>query len=144
MTTRPANPAPSVLTDAEWQRLSPSAQKYAVASFELLDKADVHLNHNDFRQASEMAWGAAAQMVKALAENWRLPHGRHQDLGGLIDLLAPPDTQSPLRDGFDMAQNLHRNFYENQASEVFVTLGVQRVAHFIDDMLPWLRRARQP
>ena len=65
-------------------------------------------------------------------------------MGELIDLLAPPDTQSPLRDGFDMAQNLHHNFYENEASEVFVTLGVQRVAHFIDDMLPWLRRARRP
>ena len=142
--TLPANPAPSILSNAEWRRLSPAAQKYVIASFELLGTANGHLNDGDFRQASEMAWGAAAQMVKAIAENWSLPHGSHRDLQGLMDSLAPTDSQSALHEGFDVAQDLHHNFYENDADKFFVTLAVQRMAYFIEDMLPWLRRSRQP
>ena len=142
--TTPANPTSSVLTDAQWQRLSSQTQKYVYASFDLLEKAEGHVLDRDLRQASEMAWGAAAQILKAVAEHWNLPHRSHQDLRDLVDILAPSGGQSAMEDGFDIAQNLHRNFYENDASEFSVTLAVRRMGHFIKDMLPWLQRPRQP
>ena len=144
MMTTPANPAPSVLTDAEWRRLSSQTQKYVYASFELLEKSERHILDRDLRQASEMAWGAAAQILKAVAEHWNMPHRSHQDLRDLVDILMPSNGQSAVEDGFDIAQNQHRNFYENDASEFSVTLAVQRMAYFITDVLPWLRRLRQP
>ncbi|MDE2786350.1 MAG: hypothetical protein OXL37_06765 [Chloroflexota bacterium] len=142
--TLPANPSSTILSDAEWHRLSSPTQRYVYASFELLEKSEGHLINGDLRQASEMAWGSAAQIVKAVAENWNLSHKSHQDLLALVDMLVPLSSQSTVEDGFDIAQNLHRNFYENNASEVLVTLAVQRMAYFIDDMLPWLRRTSQP
>lgn len=142
--TLPANPASPVLSDAEWRRLSFQTQKYVYASFELLDKSEGHLRDSDLRQASEMAWGAAAQIVKAAAENWNLPHRSHQDLRALVDMLVPSDGQSAVEDGFDVAQTLHRNFYENNASQFSVTLAVQRMAYFTNDVLLWLRRPYQP
>ena len=142
--TLPGNPTSSIWSNVEWRRLSPTAQKYVIASFELLSTSNGHLSDGDFRQASEMAWGAAAQVVKAVAENWSLPHRSHRDLRGLMDLLATTDSQSALYEGFDMAQDLHHNFYENDADKFFVTLAVQRMAYFIEDMLPWLRRPCQP
>lgn len=142
--TLPANPASPILSDAEWRRLSSQTQKYVYASFELLCISESHLLNGDLRQASETAWGAAAQIVKAVAENWNLMHRSHQDLRALIDILAPLSNQSAVEDGFDMAQILHRIFYENDASELLVTLAVQRMAHLINDMLPWLRRPLQP
>ena len=136
------NPAPSVLSNADWQRLASPVQDYARAGFELLDIAAGHLGNGDLRQASEMGWGAAAQVVKAVAENWNVPHDSHWSLVELVNKLHDARPGSELKDGFEMAQNLHRNFYENDASARLVTLGVFRMAYFVDEMLPWLRRQR--
>ena len=139
-TTPPANPAPSILSDADWRRLSPQTRTYALASFELLDIATRHLQSRDLRQASEMGWGAAAQAVKAVAENWSEYHKSHQSLVELVDYLEASGAPSSLRDGFDTAQNLHYNFYENRASAFVVTMAVERMLHFVNEVLPWLRR----
>ena len=142
--TEPANPAAPVLSDAEWRRLSSQTQKYVYASFELLGKSEGHVLAGDLRQASETAWGAAAQIVKAVAANWNLPHKSHRDLRAAVDTLVSLGGQSAVEDGFEVAQNLHHNFYENEAPEFAVALAVRRMAHFINDMLPWLRRPSQP
>ncbi len=136
------NPPPSILINADWQRLSPQAQGYARAAFELLDIATGHLQNGDLRQASEMGWGAAAQIVKAVAENWNTEHNSHRGLVQLVGELDAARPVSELKDGFEIAQNLHQNFYENDASAHFVTLGVSRMGYFINEMLPWLRRQR--
>ena len=145
--TLPANPYPSVLTNADWGRLSNRTQRYAAASYELLDKAYTYLSDGDLRQASEKGWGAAAQIIKAVAEHWRtsgITHRSHDDLQNLVGLVAQPETQSALIIGFDRAQKLHRNFYENDGTERFITLTLLAVSQFIDDILPWLRRQRPP
>ena len=142
MTTPSANPAHTALSDADWRRMSPQAQGYVSASLELLDIAEGHLANGDLRQASEMGWGAAAQIVKAVAENWREYHKSHYSLVAVVEHLAAAGAQPGLKDGFDTAQNLHHNFYECDASAFFVTLAVYRTAHFVNEMVPWLRRQR--
>ena len=45
-----------------------STNRYVAASREYLNKAYQYLAEDDLPQASEKAWGAAAEMVKAIAE----------------------------------------------------------------------------
>ena len=95
----PANPENSLLTEADWRRLSPQTQKYASASYELIEKARDYLHAGDLRQASEKGWGAAAQIVKAVAENWKdhsVTHGRHQDLRALVAGLSTANQEPDL------------------------------------------------
>ena len=48
-----------------------STNQYLAASREYMGKAYHYLSEEDFPQASEKAWGAAAEMVKAIAEEER-------------------------------------------------------------------------
>lgn len=142
-----SNPATTVLTDSDWRRLSLSTQKYVAASYELMGKARDYRQQGDLRQASEKGWGAAAQMVKAVAENWGdygVTHGRHQDLRALVAGLTTADGASDLFLTFQAAQDLHVNFYENNVSAYIVDLSLEQAANFIDMMTPQLRRPRPP
>ena len=47
---------------------------------EFLIKGRAHLAEGDLLQASEKGWGAAAQMVKAVAETRGWRHSTHRDL----------------------------------------------------------------
>ena len=145
--TTPANPYLSLLTDADWRRLSAQTQKYAAASYELVGKARDYLQEGDLRQASEKGWGAAAQIVKAVAENWKeydVSHGRHQDLRALVAGLSTANQEPDLFLMFAAAQDLHENFYENNVPTYIVNLNLEQTAGFIDRIVPQLRRLRPP
>ena len=147
MTTRPANPASSALTNAEWQRLSPRTQKYVHASFELLGKSEDYLRDGDLRQASEKGWGAAAQIIKAVAENWKAHGARHTShwhLTALVNGLSAIDPASQIASAFGDAQELHENFYENDLARTAVSSHLGQVALFINAMQVWLRRPVPP
>ena len=141
------NPAPSVLSNADWQRLASSVQDYARAGFELLDIAAGHLGNGDLRQASEMGWGAAAQVVKAVAENW-VQHGArhhsHWDLSGMVAGLSAVSPTAMPADWFENAQNLHQNFYENRLPEPTVRAYLRQTRQFVNGMTPWLRMSAPP
>ena len=145
--TTPNNPAPSVLTDSQWRRLSPQTQNYVYASFELLGKAGDYLHDGDLRQASEKGWGAAAQTVKAVAENWK-PHGArhrsHWHLSALVNGLSAIDPASQIASAFRDAQELHENFYENDLAGPAVNTRLEQVALFINAMQVWLRHTVPP
>ena len=55
-----------------------SSSRYLVASQEFMGKAYQYLAENDLRQASEKGWGAAAEIVKAVAEERGWPHDAHR------------------------------------------------------------------
>ena len=146
--TTPTNPANrAMIGDSDWQRLSTDTLEYVAASYELIGKARVYLRDGDLRQASEKGWGAAAQIVKAVAENWRdsgVTHGRHQDLRGLVNGLVALDSDSGLKPGFRAAQNLHENFYEDDDEEDVVAEDITETERFITAMLPYLRNPSPP
>ena len=143
----PANPAPAVLSVADWQRLTPKTRCYAAGSYELIGKAHRYRGEGDLRQASEKGWGAAAQIVKAVAENWRdsgVRHGRHQDLRTVIAGLATANRHPDLYRMFVAAQDLHENFYENNLPQYIVTLNLEQAELFVTEMTPQLRRPAPP
>ena len=150
MTTRPGsplNPAPTILTEADWRRLTLKTRQYAAGGYALMGRARLYLKEGDLRQASEKGWGSAAQIVKAAAEHWRdsnVVHQRHQDLRALVAGLATADRHPELYKMFAAAQDLHENFYENNVPQYIVSLNLDQVAGFVAEMTPQLRRPSPP
>ena len=56
------------------------AQTYRERSREYLSKAFQELSEGDLTQASEKGWGAAAQMVKAVADERGMAHHSHRSI----------------------------------------------------------------
>ena len=78
-----------------------------------LAQAREELDKGDIPQASEKGWGAAAQMLKAIAQQRRWRHQSHRDLRWVINTLRRQTGDSELSSLFASAGDLHRNFYEN-------------------------------
>ena len=86
---------------------------YRAASRELLAQASAEIAAGDSRQASEKAWGAAAQMVKAIAQQRGWRHDSHTLLFQTAIRLAEETRDAQITDLFHIAGSLHTNFYEN-------------------------------
>ncbi len=98
------------------------------------EQADVYwqqaleeLDKGDLRQASEKGWGAASQMVKAVAEVRELRHDGHALLWAVVDTFRDPQ----LRADFGLASALHINFYEGWLSESLVSQYLEGVGSFM-------------
>lgn len=85
---------------------------HAETGRDFLTRARAYLAEDDLLQASEKGWGAAAQMVKAVAESRSWPHSGHRQLFVAIDRLADETGDPGLRGLFAAASTLHVNFYE--------------------------------
>lgn len=103
-----------------------------------LIKARAYLDEGDLLQASEKGWGAAARMVKAVAEERGWRHSSHGDLYRAVDRLAGELADEDLKRLFHSASALHRNFYEGWMTEEAVARGLRAVEDFVrrlDDAL---------
>lgn len=89
------------------------SQTYQAASRQLLAQGREELASGDVRQASEKGWGAAAQMVKAVAEQRGWQHRNHAALFDAISFLVSETRDHEIRVLFHVANALHINFYEN-------------------------------
>ena len=109
------------------------AQTYQERSREYLSKAFQELADGDLTQASEKGWGAAAQMVKAVANDRGMEHHSHRSL-----LLAAQNIENNLGGDvatqFAFAEQLHRNFYEDTLDRAGVTMRLEQVASFVDSL----------
>ena len=94
------------------------------ASHGLLRQAAQELEAGDVRRASEKGWGAAAQMIKAVAENRDWPHNSHSYLYEAANRLAQETGDREIRLLFNAAGNLHVNFYENWVTPEVVSIGL--------------------
>ena len=70
------------------------------------------LEREDLRQASEKGWGAASQMIKAVAAVRGWDHGRHRNLYQAVRKLVNETKDEEFRRLFGLAGELHSNFYE--------------------------------
>ena len=86
---------------------------YRAASWDLLRQGYSEWAAGDLRQASEKGWGAAAQMVKAVAEKRGWGHNSHGLLWRAIRDLSADPAEEDLAELFKVADGLHKNFYEN-------------------------------
>jgi uncharacterized protein (UPF0332 family) len=81
------------------------AHTYQERSREYLSKAFQELEAGDLTQASEKGWGAAAQMVKAVAHDKGMEHHSHRSL-----LFAAQDYGNPVRIRRTTAQEFLRGY----------------------------------
>ncbi len=105
---------------------------YQARSRAFLSKAREQLEAGDLEQASEKAWGAAAVIVKAVAEARGLEHGKHGHLFGVVRVLAGETSDRELRGLFHVANGLHSNFYENWLDTDDVVEGLEDVERFVE------------
>ena len=104
---------------------------YREASHRLLGQAHAELDAGDLRQASEKAWGAAAQIVKAAAQLRGWEHDSHRGLFLTINQLTDEVGDPEIHDLFAYPNYLHTNFYENTFGPDEVTRYVVRTEEFV-------------
>ena len=100
-------------------------------SRELLAKAQESLDQDDLLQASEKGWGAAAHMVKGVAEKRGWPHNGHRELYQIVNRLAEEVGERRIRVLFSVASALHSNFYEQWMPREMIEDGLAEVGEFL-------------
>ena len=108
--------------------------EYRIASRQLLAQGFTELASGDARQASEKGWGAAAQMLKAVAEQRGWQHNSHGALYRVVDRLVQETGDRDIRTLFGAASGLHTNFYENWASSDSVEGWLQDMERLLDKL----------
>ncbi|MDE2817254.1 MAG: PaREP1 family protein [Chloroflexota bacterium] len=111
---------------------STSADYYIRTSRRFLAQAQEEFNRGDMLQASEKAWGAAAQAVKATAEQRGWEHSTHVRLFENIKRISQETGDAELHDLFHVANSLHQNFYEGWQTDDSVQRGIQRVKVLVE------------
>ena len=83
----------------------------------LIQQAPDELEMGDRLQATEKAWGALAQMLKAHGQQrgW-LNLGGHRTVGHIARQLDAEYPDLRVSDAYVAADNGHRNFYDNEMS----------------------------
>ncbi len=102
-------------------------------------EAEEFLAKKDYTQASEKAWGASSQIVKALAAKEGKELRSHASLWEYVDELAEKLGDSELRHLWRTANALHQNFYENWMPPREVRLSVKDVKTLIEKLRSTIR-----
>ena len=111
--------------------LDEHAEEYRRSGRWLMDQAEWEFGQGDLIQASEKAWGAAAQFLKALAiqRGWR--HGSHYLLKRTTDELTDETGNPEIESLFGIGERLHANFYEAFRTEGEVRADIDAMQRYI-------------
>ena len=112
------------------------AQSYRNASRSLLAQARTELDRGDVRQSSEKGWGAAAQVVKAIAEQRGWRHNSHRLLYDIMGRIVGKTGDGEISNLFRAASVLHTNFYDDVLTFEMVEHGLQDVERMLDKLEP--------
>ena len=121
--------------------MEPSVQesnKYAELSRWCIGEADNYLRAGNNIQASEKGWGAAAQALKAIAEERGWNHMGHNLLVDIAQQVADDEGRPELVALFGFGQLLHVNFYEDSLAADTIRIYLDQVKA----LLPELERIR--
>ena len=113
-------------------------QSYRDASWHLLGQAYNELRDGDTRQASEKGWGAAAQIVNAVAAQRGWEHRGHRQLHAVVNSLRQETGNPDVRRLFDVAGFLHSNYYEDWVEPESISeslTDVERFMGLLEDLL---------
>ena len=99
-----------------------------------LKDAEELLRKGDYVQASEKLWGAAAEIVKAVAAKRGIRLGAHRSLTKFVAELDEENPKLNLATEFSVANNLHINFYEDWLHPKMVVKNAEAVRSFISKM----------
>ena len=95
-------------------------ENYLSLNGKYLKEAEALIDKGDYVQASEKFWGAAAEMVKAIAAKRGSELRSHGELYGFVTKLSKELNDRELIRLFGLASALHQNFYENWLSPEMV------------------------
>ena len=104
---------------------------YRELSAGYLRHSRVLLAEGDLTQASEKGWGAAAVLVKAVAEDRGLDHNGHFLLRRIVRQLVEETGDDELSEHFGLAESLHINYYEARLPAEDVELYLGHVERFV-------------
>ncbi len=116
------------------------AERYLALGRKYLEDGERLLAEADLSQASEKFWGAAAEIVKAVASSRGWAHDSHRQLFRIISLLAQEGQDGEIRTLFGLAHNLHVNFYDDYLPPDQVQDGAAAVRELIQRLNPMLSR----
>ena len=116
-----------------------STTTYREQSRAFLAQASEELERGDLRQASEKAWGAAAQIVKAAAEVRGWEHHRHTLLFRVVRELVDESGDSEIINLFAVAGELHGNFYDELFDAVDIEMRLRGVVLLVEKVEALLR-----
>ena len=105
-----------------------------------LEQAKEELRNGELLQASEKGWGAAAQIVKAVAEERGWEHNGHWQLHRAVDSLVAETGDEELQVQFSSANSLHTNFYEGLLSRDTIAFHLRQVERFVEKVEALLER----
>ena len=114
------------------------SNKYAELSRWCIGEADTYLRRRNNIQASEKGWGAAAQALKAIAEERGWNHGGHGLIVDIAKQVSDEQGRTDIIAWLGTAQSLHVNFYEDSLPSDIV----EAYLDIIKSLLPELERIR--
>ena len=80
---------------------------------------------------SEILWGAATQMVKAVAKDNNLPNDSHREMFRAVRNIGNSINYPTLVREFGQADKLHKNFYNGEMSPAEFSHARRRVHEFV-------------
>lgn len=113
-------------------------KKYIKLNGKYLSDAEVLLQAEDYPQASEKLWGAATQIVKAIAVKRGKALRSHEALFKFVETLADELKDDSIISLFHVASSLHQNFYEDWFPPKTVLRGAGDVKKFVKKLIPLL------
>ncbi len=112
--------------------MNDAALQYANRGRKYLAQASEELARDDLEQASEKGWGAASQLLKAVAEERGWKHGHHRQLYAIARNVAEELGDEAIRTHFRTASDLHANFYEGYMPADEIEYSLTKVNELVD------------
>ena len=97
-------------------------------------EAEDFLAKGEHLQASEKAWGAASQILKAVAAKRGIELSSHRELWEFTTNLSKEHPDWNLLSMLHVANSLHINFYESWLTAEAVTNGINTIKLFIEKL----------
>ena len=110
--------------------MTSASLSYKQQAYVYWDQSQKELAKGDLRQASEKGWGAASQMVKAVAQSLGVDHNGHAALFRVVSGL----DNDQFRTAFGLANSLHVNFYEGWLDQASVKHHLDAIGQFIQEL----------
>lgn len=126
-----------LLKSAHPTQLNPSEDIMATVEFRqetssrFIIQAEEELRAGDLMQACEKAWGAAAHAVKSIAERRRWEHDTHAALFRVARNISIEAGDPEIRILFDVANAMHKNFYEGWLDADYIADGLEDVKRLL-------------
>ena len=112
-----------------------SVDGHAQISRRFLEHARSQLAQGDRLQAAEKVWGAAAHALKAVGEQRGWIHDGHPNLFDIGEHLGREfDKETQFSGYLAQAEYMHKNFYQNDRSEVAIRSAMGDVERLVDDL----------